>query len=276
MKKEMDFTHQYELVSKSEPIAIWEGVYYYKMQYHSDDSSVSAENRDMTAWVTVIESNAGVEMKVVAAQWDETNGASNPVKLYSVSEYAKQLEEDGDEVVVISNAGYFQKSAGTNLPWGVQIIDDKVLQAPSDVAARWCNNWVGITKTEEYVISDPTGYKEAYQGNIKCAVGGEAILVKDGALCYREVVETAKRTLAAITKTGDFVLLTMTVARNFADMVKPLMDLGLDVKDMINLDGGGSATLYVRNGSGELELLYQGEIPERKVIDAIAFVKKKV
>ena len=275
MRKGMDFAYQYELISKSDPIAIMEGVYYYKMQYHSDDSSVSSENRDMTAWVTVIESDAKVEMKVAAAQWDETNSASNPVKLYSVSEYAKQLEQDGYEIVAISNAGYFQKSAGTNLPWGVQIIDGNVLQAPSDAITRWSNNWVGITKEGKYVISDPAGYKETYQGNIEYAVGGEAILMKDGVPCYRETIETAKRTFAAVIKNGDFVILTMTIASAFADMVKPLIDLGMDVKDMINLDGGGSTTLYVMNESGKLELIYQGEIPERKVIDAIAFVKKK-
>lgn len=228
-----------------------------------------------TAFAVIVKPDAAATMMAVAAPWDSSNSVDNPVKLYTVEEYGQQLTQQGYEVLAISNAGYFQKAAGSNLPWGVQIMDGVVIKAPNLSQPKYTDNWVGITKDGKYVISDTQGYKDTYEGNIQWAVGGHLIMMKDGVL---DVVSGTPyyRTAVGVTKNGELVIVQVNKA-NYAAMLQVFMDLDLDVETVLNLDGGGSTTLHAVDEYGDLSQYFCGEgvDKERPIMDAIAIVAKK-
>lgn len=224
--------------------------------------------------VIVVKSDADAKMVVEAAQWDETNSVENPVQLYTTGEHGQHLVEKGYDVLAISNAGYFKKQEGSNLPWGMQIVDGEVKKEPNTTEPKYTDNWVGMTKDGKYVISNTEGYNSTYKGNLQCAVGGHYIMMQDGVPCPISGTPYF-RTAVGINDAGDFVILTMDNI-NYAAMIQVFMDLDMDIHTVLNLDGGGSSTLYAKDSKGELKQYACGESPlERPIMDTIAFVVGK-
>ena len=252
-------------LNKIETTELAEGVSLLEMKYKS------LAMGKVDAQVVVVKADANAEMMVAAAPWDETNSVKNPVQLYTTGQYGQQLVDRGYEVLAISNAGYFQKQAGSNLPWGMQIVDGVVLQEPNTSEPRYTDNWVGMTKDGKYVISNTEGYNSTYKGNLQCAVGGHLVMMADGVPCHISGTPYF-RTAVGINDAGDFVIVTMDKI-NYATLVQVFMDLDMDIKTVLNLDGGGSTTLYARDASGALKQYACGESPlERPIMDTIAFV----
>lgn len=228
--------------------------------------------KSLRAYAVVVSAGSSAKLKVVAAPWDESNSASNPVNLYTVADYRQQLTDQGNNVLAICNGGFFKMSEGSNLPFGAQIVDGKVLQAPSTANSSYSNNWFGVTTDGKYVISDTSGYESSYQGKIQYAVGGGAILMQNGKPTFPAMENSAYLTCVGITQNGDLILLCMQTAPSYAIAIRAFMDLELDVTTILNLDGGGSTTLYT-TGRGTLgyDICGDGLVP-RKVADAIAIV----
>lgn len=240
------------------------GVTLHKMRYTCPGYA------DVNFFATVVKAGSSAKMMAVAAPWDGSNSPANPVKLYTVSEYAQQLTDEGYKVLSISNGGFFDlNTTKTNLPLGVQILDGKVKQAPS-TQNRNSDNWVGMTKDGSYVISNTQGYG-AYHGRIRYALGGGVLLMKDGVPSI-PAGEPDYRTCAAVTKNGDLVILCADNA-NYAMLIHALMDLDLDVQTVLNMDGGGSTTLLTSDGAGGLQqqICGSGET-QRRVVDTLAIV----
>ena len=221
-------------------------------------------------YAVTVEAGSAAKMMAVAAPWDATNSTSNPVSLSAVSEYANTLKTQGYNVLAITNGGFFQKSAGSNLPWGVQIIDGNVLQAPNTSNTNYTDNWFGMTYDGRYVISNTQGYS-TYRGNIQYAVGGGRLLLKNGAPAF-SATDPAYSTCVGLNQSGDLVLMCMDEA-NYAMVVRAFMELDMDIYTVLNLDGGGSTTLYAQNESGTLRRKLCGNgFFERPVADAIAII----
>jgi uncharacterized protein YigE (DUF2233 family) len=226
-----------------------------------------------TAYAVIVKADAAATMMAVAAPWDSSNSVENPVKLYTVEEYGQQLTQQGYEVLAISNAGFFQKAAGSNLPWGVQIMDGVVIKAPNLSQPKYTDNWVGITKDGKYVISNTKGYKETYEGNIQWAVGGHQIMMKDSVPDFISGTPYY-HTGVGLTKNGDLVIVQANKT-NYAGMIRVFMDLDLDIETVLNLDGGGSTTLHAVDEYGELSQYFCGNgAEERPIMDCIAIIKK--
>lgn len=224
--------------------------------------------------VIIVDADADARMVVAAAPWDETNSVENPVSLFTTEQYGQQLVDQGYEVLAISNAGYFKKQAGSNLPWGMQIVDGVVKQEPNTTEPKYTDNWVGMTKDGKYVISNTEGYNTTYKGNLQCAVGGHYLMMKEGVPCHISGTPYF-RTAVGINDDGDFVIVTMDNI-NYAALVQVFMDLDMDIHTVLNLDGGGSTTLYARDKNGNLKQYACGESPlERPIMDTIAFVAGK-
>lgn len=230
---------------------------------------------DIHAYAVVVKANSNAKLMVAAAPWDAANSKNNPVKLFTTYEYANQLKDQGKNVLAICNGGFFKlndgshEGAGSKRPWGVQIIDGNVLQSPNTNNSAYTDNWFGVTYDGKYVISNTQGYS-AYQGDIRYAIGGGLMLMENGKPCFKAADESY-RTCVGITEEGDLMLLCMDKAY-YGMAVRVFMDLNLDVYDILNLDGGGSTTLYTQN-SGVLERNICGQSPsERPVADVLAIV----
>lgn len=227
-----------------------------------------------TASVVIVKADADASMVVSAAEWDETNSVANPVSLLTTGQHGEKLVEQGYKVLAISNAGYFKKQEGSNLPWGMQIVDGVVKQEPNTSEPKYTDNWVGMTKDGKYVISNAEGYNSTYKGNLQCAVGGHYMMMRDGVPC--PITGTPYyRTAVGINDAGDFVIVQMD-GINYAALVQVFMDLDMDIHTVLNLDGGGSTTLYALNKKGKLKQEVCGESPvERPIMDTIAIVAGK-
>lgn len=245
-----------------------EGVSFLEMKYKSLALGKSS------AYVVVVKADADAKMVVAAAPWDETNSVDNPVNLYTTEEYGEQLLAKGYQVLAISNAGYFKKQAGSNLPWGMQIVDGVVMQEPNTSEPKYTDNWVGMTKDGKYVISDAKGYESTYKGKLQCAVGGHYLMMKDGVPCFISGTPYF-RTAVGMNAQGDFVIVQMDEA-NYGALVQVFMDLDMDITTVLNLDGGGSSTLHALDEKGQLKRITCGQgALERPVMDTIAIVAGK-
>lgn len=228
----------------------------------------------VTGYAVVLKAGAAAELKIAAADWNETHNTDNPAPKHTVSEYAQMLTEQGYEVLAITNAGFYDLNTGkTNIPLGLQIVDGLVKQEPSESNPKHTDNWIGLTVDGSYVISNTEGYKSTYEGKILQGVGGGLVLMRDGVPTL-STAPTDYRTVVGVTEHNDLVILTIPSA-NYAVVVQAFMDLDLDVKDVLNLDGGGSTTLHTLNESGALKQFLCETPLEREVADSIAIVKKK-
>lgn len=241
-----------------------EGVALHTLHYQT------AEGEQIDFFAVAVKANSQATMMAVAAPWDGSNSVNNPVKLYTVQEYGNQLRDQGYQVLAISNGGFFQKAAGSNLPHGVQIIAGEVLKAPDTSNTNYTDNWLGVTNDGKYVISNTKGYSQ-YKGKIQYALGGGRLLMKKGVPCFPSG-DPAFRTCVGLSSDGDLVMLTARQA-NYAMAVQAFMDLDMDIVTVLNLDGGGSTTLHIADENGDLHQYLCGNgKKERPVADALAIV----
>ena len=241
-----------------------DGVTKYSMTYNVDGVQTKA-------YALVVNANSSAKVMTVAAPWDETNSVENPVELYTAYEYKEQLKKQGYDVLAITNGGFFHLSAGSNLPWGMQIVDGVVYQAPNTSDVRYTDNWFGVTKDGQFVISNTEGYENIYAGNIQYGIGGGKLLMVDGQPTGI-TGEDSYRTCVGITAGGDMILLCMEKC-SYDMAVRAFQDLNLGVKTILNLDGGGSTTMYTSDTTwvSRYDICGDGWWP-RDIADAIAIV----
>ncbi len=223
------------------------------------------------AYAVVVNANSNAKVMTVAAPWDEINNEENPVTLYSAFEYKKQLKEQGHNVLAITNGGFFKLSAGSNLPWGMQIINGEVKQEPSKDSLAYSDNWFGVTKDGQFVISNTDGYNNTYKGNIQYGIGGGKLLMVDG-VAQSVSGQDSYRTCVGLTENGDLIILCMETCA-YEMVIRAFTDLNMGVKTILNMDGGGSTTLYTTDSNWQIsyDICGDGLFP-RKIADAIAIV----
>ena len=247
---------------------LYEGVQLRELKY---DSFAYGKN---TGYAVIIDSDAPVELKVSAGQWDENTTTENPGTKHTVQKHAKLLADAGYEVLAITNAGFYDlNTTMTYIPWGMQIVDGLVKKEPNKDNPKNTDNWFAQTADGKYVISNTDGYYETYETTLSDGVGGGLLLMKDGKPCFTGTTPDF-RTVVGITTDGDLVMLTISGA-NYAVVVQAFMDMGLDMECILNLDGGGSTTLHTLDENGKLKQFICETPIEREVADAIAIVKKK-
>ena len=149
------------------------------------------------------------------------------------------------------NAGFFDIH-GTNLPNGVCIVNGEVQNAPTGAAHK--NFWFGITDEGKAVISDANGYNTLYKDKLPSAVGGSTMIIKNGKLTG--ATETLNPlTTVGVCKDGSVVIVcvdgrsTVSIGATYADIAQIYMDLDMEVRNVLNLDGGGSTTVVLRENS---------------------------
>ena len=262
----LNLSDDFALQSQNES-TLYEGVTLYEKTY------VAAGYGEVDAYVLVIDSEANVELKVSAGAWDETNNGDNPAEVKTVANHFRSVKNSGCNVLAMINGGFFDLNATKSyLPYGMQVVDGVVKQAPS-LDNSYSDNWFGMTKDGKYVISNAAGYAE-YEGNVQQAVGGGKLLIVDG-VPVELTSDRAYRTAVGVNADGDLVMVAVADA-TYSDVCHIFVDLGLEITTVLNLDGGGSTAMYVPGAYYPRALILgdDGFFP-REVADAVAIVEKQ-
>ena len=162
------------------------------------------------------------------------------------------------KVLFAMNAGFFHFfNNGDLTPYGIQVMHGVVMAEPGRDKVQYSTNWVGVLKDGTPVISDVDGYNDTYRGKLDYAVGGGLVLIKDGEIRLHNDPEIDPRTAVAIAADGTVILLnadgraTRSAGLTYADMIEIYTSLGFKIRDLLNLDGGGSTTVVLREANGE-------------------------
>ena len=241
--------------------SLYDGVDQYASTY------VAAGEGEVKAYSIVISEDANVELKVSAGEWSESSTAENPGGTKTVVKHFRDMKSAGNNVLAMINGGFFDLNTGKTMkPYGMQIVDGVVKQAPS--AGTNSDNWFGMTKDGKYVISNAEGYANTYVGNIQQGVGGGKLLMIDKQV-QNLTSDRDYRTAVGVNADGDLVLVAVENA-TYNDICQIFVDLNMDIVTVLNLDGGGSTAMYVP-GAFYPKALILGEdgLLPREVADAV-------
>lgn len=244
-----------------------EGVTYTERIYQKQNGE------KLKAYITVIEPDAQVAMKVAALPYREDTGKN---EVQTVEQLA---QASGEDVLVAVNGGFFRHSEKTYVPYGMVIADGVVLQAPDKSQPAYTDRWFGVTTDGEYVISDTDGYQNTYYGQIAQGVGGGLWLIKNGTVTAPDSV-LAPRTTVGYCTDGTLVLLCVDgksdkSGASYHELVELYAGLDVTVSNMLNLDGGGSTTVVTATENGTLSVCNTpSDGSQRPVPDCILIVKK--
>lgn len=219
---------------------------------------------------------ASQEAPATAAVWGSPQGQSQ-----TVPEHVAQMEGLGKTVIAAVNADFFHFfNNGDKTTYGAQIIDGVVYKEPN-LVEHYGDNWFGVTKSGEYVLSDLAGYESTYKGNLDQAVGGGVWLMREHQLCPHRSEAVDPRTAVAITDDGGLVLVCVdgrseaTVGATYADLLQVFLDLDVSIRSVLNLDGGHSTILMGKDVGGKMRILNSpssGLSELRPVADILAVV----
>ena len=171
--------------------------------------------------------------------------------LKATTEAAMQkLIDAGVPVIAGVNADFFDMK-GTGAPRGLCIKNGNVMLGARN------RPWFGITTDGKPVIGEAKEYASNYEGRLVEAVGGSAILLRDGEYMNLELDSDGyysegsytrhPRTCVGITEDGKLLLVVVdgrsdeSNGASFLDLADIM--LGLGAVDALNLDGGGSSTI---------------------------------
>ena len=266
------------------------GVTYIQRTYTSSNGT------KVKAYITIMEAGAAAHVEVQAAPLTkvsscENDYSANCLNLHglspkSTSAFVAEMEEDGKNVLMAMNAGFFMKSAGCYAPWGMQIINGRVDAEPRDDTSntKKYSNWFAITKDGKPVIGDLATYNSTYKGNILYGVGARDILLRNDKYLTPSGAHDA-RTAVGYNANGDIVMFTVpgndesetNPGATLADLAQIFMDLDMDITSAMSLDGGGSTTMVVEaaNGKPQLESPLYSTTSERALGNILAIVSDK-
>ncbi len=191
-----------------------------------------------------------------AAVWGMPQGESA-----TVPEQVKTMRAQGKDVFGAVNADFFHFfNNGDKTTYGAQIIDGVVYKEPNDVE-HYGVNWFGVTNEGDYVMSDMESYFRQYQGTLRHAVGGGFWLMREGEACVPSSPALEPRTAIAITWDGDLVIVCVdgrserSVGASYADLLQVFLELDLPIRTVLNLDGGHSTIMMLKNAKGEMDIV---------------------
>ncbi|GAA0085837.1 hypothetical protein UT300007_22760 [Clostridium sp. CTA-7] len=196
--------------------------------------------------------------------------------LQPVRKQAEALLAKGEQVVAGVNADFYNMATGE--PVGIFVKDGVVIK---EQAPGW--KFFGILKDGTPVIGDSNKFNEV-KGNLEEALGGNAILVKNGQVF--ETTDTGAnkepRTAVGIKSNGNVFFLTLdgrqepySAGASMKDLAELMISMG--AVEALNLDGGGSTTHLSRiPGTDTLDVKNRpSDNSERSVANSWMIVSKE-
>lgn len=265
----------YEISSEVQELA--EGVTYYRKHYNNFD------DKNVDVFITAVSGDSPATFGVWVADFDSHSGKAK-LDVKTVGKMASEFEDTGVNVLAATNAGYFHKSAGTNYPWGMQIVNGEVVWEPSHEDDRYSNNWVGITFDGKMVGGNTEDYQNIYKGKIKYGIGcGRHIMTGGVPLVSSATKSVVCYTAIAFTADGGFVLVCVdgrphlrngkSEGASTFDILCIFRDLGLEYTEAYILDGGGSTEIVTERVEGSSAFITRNDPSDgksRSVSDIIA------
>lgn len=172
--------------------------------------------------------------------------------LQTVQDMAKLKESSTLKVLAAVNADFFDASPVLGRPWGPVFMDGVPIRTVSKEA--WLT-YFAIKKDGKPQIGVFSALPAASYPDIKDAVGATNRLIIGGKMEYNADVSVHPRTMVGYTKDNIVYLGVIDGRRTGYSAGMKLDDmalimLSLDAQEAINLDGGGSTTLVVKEQSG--------------------------
>ena len=190
----------------------------------------------------------------------QTSMPSDSKTVGTVTSIKNQLTSalsNGKNAVAGINADFFDMG-GTNVMSGLCIKDGEVLHSANN------RPWFGITKDGKAVMGTGAEYSN-YEGKLITAVGGSHIIIKNDKAhnigAGSEFSDTRHpRTAVGVRPDGSVVFAVVDGRQPKVSNGASLGDLAfilgnLGCSDVINLDGGGSSTLILKNSRGSFNTM---------------------
>lgn len=185
------------------------------------------------------------------------DGYAADTEIQTVKGQAESAIANGRAVVAATNADFFDMF-GNNAPAGLCVKDGRSIANPDSM-----RNFFGMDLNGKPVISS---YVESPDliGQLKCAVSGREIYLRDGELSELSLCEPFSyvchpRTTVGIREDGTVIIMVVDGRLPELSNGASIVDLGrlmqsLGAKRAINIDGGGSSTFLINVG-GEMTML---------------------
>ena len=273
------------LVEEHEKRTLKEGVVYSKRTYRLGNG------KDVKVYITTIAPDAKAQLAV---------SASPLRRVKFVKQHAEEF--DGD-VLYAMNASFFHYfNNGDLTPYSIQIMKGVVMAEPGRDKPEYSNFFLGVMKDGTPILTDSDNYYANLKGKLEYAVGGGMMLIKDGEICLHDDFEYGPRTAVALAKDGTVILMCAdgrskdTAGLSNGDEIELYLSLGYDIENLLNLDGGGSTTVVLREEDGSfgvhnvpsgppLPISYSkyglthpepcGDLQARAVADAVLIIEKE-
>ena len=240
--------------------ASWEiapGVKYEECLYRRGDG--------VEVWVYLVHlpKDAPVQLAVAAAPLR----TAKPVK-----RHAEDFEKFfGIPVLFAMNAGFFHfflrggADSGDLTPYGIQVVRGVELARPGRVKDKpWYGyNFLAVDKNGKAFISNAAEYDAKLRGTLEYAVGGGMRLIREGQVfLYGDPLgkgTKAPRTAVGFDPEGNAILMCCdgrtkrSGGMSLADEIDLYQQLG-NITELLNLDGGGSTTVVVKDSDGQHEI----------------------
>jgi len=237
------------LLRQTECRQLAEGVVYRECLYRRGDGA------DVWVYLTTISPNAPVQLAVAAA----------PLRTAKpVPSHARDFEKHfGIPVLYAMNASFFHFfNQGDLTPYGIQVVRGVEMARPGLLNEKpWYEtNFLAVDRNGRAFISSAAEYDRSLRGTLEYAVGGGMRLIREGKIClYQdplgEKYATAPRTAVGFDADGNTILLCAdgrskrSVGLSFGDLIEIYQQQGT-ITELLNLDGGGSTTVVLRDADG--------------------------
>ena len=272
--------------------ALGEGVEFCERVYRRGDGV------EVWVYLTTVKPDAPFQLAVSAT----------PIRAVKfVKQHAADFERvNGKRVVYASNASFFHYFNGGDLtPYGIQIMNGVEISLPvygENKEKPWySHNFLAVDKNGKSFIANSDEFYDGLRDNLAYAVGGGLRLIRDGEIRLHHDPEFGPRTTVGFAEDGTAILMCVdgrskrSGGISYADTIEIYTTLGYKIKELLNLDGGGSTTVVLRDEDGKhfvrnvpsgppLPISYskygitrgepQGEEQARAVVDTLLIIEK--
>lgn len=171
--------------------------------------------------------------------------------LQTVKEMVEAKHRDGEVILAGTNADFFDWTPVAGVPWGPIFVNGSIIK---NTAKNTGITYFAIQNDGKPKIGTFSSLAPAAYPGIRDLVGGGVRLVAQGKILPFNDLEKHPRTLVGYTKNNMVYLVVVdgrqpqhSVGMTYVELALLMYSLG--VEEAINLDGGGSSTMVIKNNN---------------------------
>ena len=254
------------ILTKETTTTVRDGVTYIEQTYKDEN------NKPYRAFILKVDpAKASLYMGTTDDEYTST-----PEGRQSVLGHMQSAVKNGVDVIAGTNGGFFYISSDYS-PIGLSIKEGQVI--PHDATSR---AFVGFTHDGRMVIGESGD--RANTKELRTAIGGRNMIVHKGLPYELEKsndfgTTSHPRTLAGVMEDGTMILAVVDGRRSSYSNGAPLavaarFMISLGAVEAVNLDGGGSSTMVIRNGDNYDVKNNPSDGSPRKVFNSLLVIAK--